>query len=148
MKPNPSRNFLLSSFLFLLCFIIIVVSSPAYAELQSEKIVTVYLLIDEPKQLQQYVDDLNKIDKPNFNRVIFSFVKPTLTDYQSGSLANTGILGYFDEHDGNGAMAFTALKEAVDLSRQKHIETFLSVGGWNYSCNFEVYGKLRRLTNF
>lgn len=96
---------------------------------QHEKIVTVYLLIDEPYQLQQYVDDLNKIAKPNFNRIIFSFVKPTMIDYQSGSLANTGILGYFNEHDGNGVAAFNSLKAAVNLSKQKNIETFLSVGG-------------------
>ncbi|WP_245183344.1 glycoside hydrolase family 18 protein [Legionella israelensis] len=108
---------------------------------QMKKIVTVYLLIDEPAQLKRYVDDLKKIAKPNFNRVIFSFVRPSLPNYQSGSLANTGILGYFDEGDGNGTEAFNQLKEAVTLSKQKSIETFLSVGGWNYSCNFSLYGE-------
>jgi hypothetical protein len=103
-------------------------------------LVTVYLLIDSPKQLQQYVDDLARVQKPNFNRVIFSFVKPTLTGYTSSSLANTGILGYFDQGDGQGTAAFNQLKKAVMLSKEKNIQTFLSVGGWNYSCNFEVSG--------
>ncbi|VEB37403.1 glycoside hydrolase family 18 protein [Legionella cherrii] len=102
------------------------------------KIVSVYLLIDRPEQLQQYVDDLVKLQKPNFNRVLFSFVRPTLIDYQSGSLADTGILGYYTDHDGKGAQAFNALKSAIKLSKQKNIQTFLSVGGWNYSCNFDL----------
>lgn len=106
----------------------------------NEKIVTVYLLIDTIDTLQQYINDLNTVDKVNFNRVIFSFIKPTLTDYQSGSLANTGILGYFHEGDGHGISAFELLKTAVILSKSKNIQTFLSVGGWNYSCNYEIYG--------
>ncbi|CAM2759522.1 Glycosyl hydrolases family 18 [Legionella steigerwaltii] len=104
----------------------------------NEKIVSVYLLLDKPEQLQQYVSDLTKLQKPNFNRVLFSFVRPTLNDYQTGSLADTGILGYFTDHDGKGAPAFNALKAAIKLSKEKNIQTFLSVGGWNYSCNFEV----------
>ena len=58
----------------------------------------------------------------------------------SGSLANTGIMNYFGAGDGQGVAAFNQLKEAVALSKAKNIQTFLSVGGWNYSCNFEVYG--------
>ncbi|KTC93244.1 glycosyl hydrolase family 18 protein [Legionella cincinnatiensis] len=106
--------------------------------MQKEKIVSVYLLIDTPEQLQKYVNDLAKIQKPNFNRVLFSFVRPTLLDYQSENLATTGILGYYTDHDGKGAQAFQALKAAIKLSKEKHIQTFLSVGGWNYSCNFDV----------
>lgn len=105
---------------------------------QDAKTVSVYLLIDTPAQLQQYVDDLAKIKKPNFNRVIFSFVRLTLIDYQSGSLADTGILGYYNDHDGKGSQAFNALKAAIDLSKEKKIQSFLSVGGWNYSCNYDV----------
>ncbi len=106
----------------------------------ADKVVTVYLLIDTPAQLQQYIDDLNRVSKVNFNRVIFSFVKPTMTNYVSGNLANTGIMGYFNNGDGKGVAAFDQLKQAVTLSKAKNIQTFLSVGGWNYSCNFEVYG--------
>src|SRR5688572_13766554 len=105
----------------------------------SSKIVTLYLLIDTPEQLQQYVADLKKITKPNFNRIIFSFVKPTMPNYVTGNLAHTGILGYFDAGDGKGVQAFNQLKEAVALSKQKNIQTFLSVGGWNYSCNAAVF---------
>ncbi|MEN9945657.1 MAG: hypothetical protein RLZZ293_43, partial [Pseudomonadota bacterium] len=104
------------------------------------KVVTVYLLIDSPAQLKQYTDDLQRVNKVNFNRVIFSFVKPTLTEYVSGSLANTGIMGYFDNGDGNGVDAFNQLKQAVALTKAKHIQPFISVGGWNYSCNYAVYG--------
>ena len=106
----------------------------------ADKVVTVYLLIDSPAQLKQYTDDLARVSKVNFNRVIFSFVKPTLTSYVSGSLANTGIMGYFNAGDGQGVAAFNQLKEAVALSKAKNIQAFLSVGGWNYSCNFAVYG--------
>lgn len=116
-------------------------AAEASSSTSTSKLVTVYLLIDEPAQLQRYIDDLNKVAKPNFNRVIFSFVKPTLTNYTSGNLANTGILGYFDEHDGQGSAAFDQLKQAVTLSKEKNIQAFLSVGGWNYSCNFEVFGE-------
>jgi hypothetical protein len=106
----------------------------------TENIVTVYLLIDKIDTLQQYIDDLNSVAKVNFNRIIFSFIKPTLTDYQSGSLANTGLLGYFYEGDGNGISAFELLRSAIVLSKEKAIQTFLSVGGWNYSCKYESYG--------
>ena len=106
----------------------------------ADKVVTVYLLIDSPAQLKQYTDDLNRVSKVNFNRVIFSFVKPTLTNYVSGSLANTGIMNYFNAGDGQGVAAFNQLKAAVALSKAKNIQAFLSVGGWNYSCNYAVYG--------
>ena len=105
--------------------------------IKADKIITAYLLIDKISQLNQYVEDLNKITKPNFNRVIFSFVKPSLSEYVSGDLANTGILGYFDQQDDDGKSkeAFALLKEAISLSKQKNIQPFLSVGGWNYSCD-------------
>jgi chitinase len=118
------------------------VSYAAEREIPSEKLVSVYLLIDTPERLAKYTQDLRKIAKPNFNRVIFSFVKPSLSQYHAGSLANTGILGYFEQGDGKGTQAFAQLKEAILLSKQKNIQTFLSVGGWNYSCNYAVYGNL------
>lgn len=110
--------------------------------IEANKLVTAYLLIDTTTQLNQYIDDLEKIARPNFNRVIFSFVKPTLTEYTSGNLANTGILGYFDQNDEDGKSvdAFNLLKKAATLSKQKNIQTFLSVGGWNYSCNDKISG--------
>ena len=97
---------------------LIINSSQLYATLLNEqpklstvsshanKYVTVYLLIDTPDQLKRYVDDLAKVKKANFNRVVFSFVRPTLTHYEQGNLANTGILGYFDQGDGQGIEAF------------------------------------------
>jgi chitinase len=117
-------------------------NSDAGLTIKANKLVTAYLLIDKISQLNQYIEDLNKINKPNFNRIIFSFVKPTLTEYTSGDLANTGILGYFDKNDEDGKSreAFNLLQEAVSLSRQKNIQTFLSVGGWNYSCNDQISG--------
>lgn len=117
------------------------------AHISADKLVTVYLLLDKPATLTQYINDLNNLSnydngdgRPNFNRVILSFVRPTLTNYQTGNLANTGILGYFDQGDGNGQKAFDQLKTAIQLSHQKNIQVFLSVGGWNYSCNYAVYG--------
>jgi len=102
--------------------------------------VTLYLLIDTKESLQRYLHDLAAVPKVNFNRVIFSFVKPSLTDYVAGSLANTGILGYFYNGDGKGVDAFQMLVKAIQLSKEKNIQTFLSVGGWNYSCNYSIYG--------
>lgn len=116
-----------------------VVSAPI-KKIEANKLVTVYLLVGSSAELQRYMDDLSKIDKANFNRVIFSFVRPTMPNYESGNLANTGILGYFNEGDGKGVTAFQLLKQAVALSRSKNIQTFLSVGGWNYSCNPDAYG--------
>lgn len=109
---------------------------------QTQKLVTVYLLIDNIEELNRYLNDLRTIDKPNFNRVVFSFVKPALAQYTSGDLSSTGILGYFDKSndDGNSVEAFNKLKEAVTLSKTKNIQTFLSVGGWNYSCNDKAVG--------
>lgn len=106
----------------------------------TDKVVTVYLLIDTPAQLKQYTDDLARVNKVNFNRVIFSFVRPTLPEYTKGNLSNTGIMGYFGQGDGKGVEAFNQLKDAVKLSKAKHIQAFISVGGWNYSCNYQVYG--------
>ncbi len=104
-------------------------------------IVTVYLLIDNLDQLKTYVNDLALVDKANFNRVIFSFVRPTLLNYTSGDLANTGILGFFNgDPNDQGQYAFQQLKDAVANSRAKNIQAFISVGGWNYSCNYPVYG--------
>lgn len=113
--------------------------NPTTPTTDTTKIVTVYLLIDTIDTLQQYINDLQLVNKVNFNRVIFSFIKPTLTNYQSGSLANTGILGYYNNGDGNGIESFNLLKIAINLSKLKNIQTFLSIGGWNYSCNYEIY---------
>ncbi len=106
----------------------------------ADSVVSVYLLIDNLATLESYVSDLSKVDKVNFNRVIFSFVRPTIPNYTSGDLSNTGILGYFGTGDGNGVTAFNSLKSAISASRAKNIQTFISVGGWNYSCNYDVYG--------
>ena len=125
-----------------LLIIIGVLCSIQYCASQGNKIVSVYLLIDNISTLQQYMADLNAVEKVNFNRVIFSFVKPTLTNYTPGSLANTGILNYFNEGDGDGQKSFNLLRSAVALSKSKYVQAFLSVGGWNYSCNFAVYGEL------
>ena len=65
-----------------------------------------------------------------------------MTNYTPGSLANTGILNYFNEGDGDGQKSFNLLRSAVALSKSKYVQAFLSVGGWNYSCNFAVYGEL------
>lgn len=120
-------------------FLSLLLTPVTYAATAMKKHVTVYLLIDSPQQLKQYTDDLHNIGKANFNRVVFSFVRPTLLHYEKGNLANTGIMGYFDQGDGQGRQSFQQLKAAIELSKSKSIETFLSVGGWNYSCNYALY---------
>jgi hypothetical protein len=118
-------------------FLMLACAFQAYPQ-ANDKVVSVYLLLNSSKQLQHYVNDLAKIKKPNFNRIIFSFVRPTLTDYLPNSLASTGLMGYISAHDGKGVQAFNALKAAIKLSKEKNIQTFLAVGGRNFSCNFNV----------
>lgn len=59
-----------------------------------QKLVTVYLLIDGPAQLKQYVDDLNRVNKVNFNRIIFSFEDPAIvTGFDSLGLMTYDLCG-------------------------------------------------------
>lgn len=118
MKLKQRCLSVLCTLLMLDSFLSVVQASPVV----NEKVVSVYLLIDNPAQLQQYVNDLLKLKKPNFNRVVFSFVRPSLIDYQTGNLAKTGILGYFTDHDGKGAQSFDQLKAAIKLSEEKNIQ--------------------------
>lgn len=106
----------------------------------SGNVVTVYALIDNPADLKKFTDQLQAVAKPDFNRVIFSFARPTFPVYTKGSLANSGLMGYFGVGDGKGVDAFNQLKAAINLAKQKQIQPFISVGGWNYSCNFAEYG--------
>lgn len=67
-------------------------------------------------------------------------------------MANTGLLGffYYNNREGNirsgkpannddPVLAFNKLKEAVAEIKAKNIEVYLSVGGWDYSCNPKLY---------
>ena len=105
----------------------------------TQKYVTPYLLIDNWTRMNKFMSDLASVSKPNFNRVVISFLKPSLQNYQDGSLANTGILGYFTTGDGDGVNSFNKLKANIATIKAKNIEVLISVGGWNYSCDPAYY---------
>lgn len=106
----------------------------------SDNVVSVYVLIDTEKDLDSFATWLNHTAKLPFNRVIFSFLRPTFPVYTQNSLANSGIMGYFGDGDGHGADAFVKLQRVIQEVRAKQVEAFVSLGGWNYSCNYDAYG--------
>lgn len=65
-----------------------------------------------------------------FNRIYIAFIRPDMV-YTSESLDSTGL-----EHLGSDGMAaFKNLKKFVKSMKDKQIEVFLSLGGWDWSCN-------------
>lgn len=101
--------------------------------------------------------------KPNFNRLILSFLQPTFTNYTKGSLACSGILGFYcaptsqvgaEQHEmmrqaqlKDGISSFNALKTDIAKLKAQGVEVFLAIGGWDYSCNAQLYCKSLTLYN-
>jgi chitinase len=102
----------------------------------SGNVISAYLLIESVADLQRYSTDLAATAKPNFNRLILSFVRPQFPTYTHGDLSNSGIMGHYQGQDASGVSDFNLLKAAVQQSQAKNISVFLSVGGWNYSCDY------------
>ena len=124
-----------------------------------------YLLLgsktaDQPLgYLNLLLNDLQRTPKTSFNRLVLSFIQPTLYvdathHVTSNNLACTGILGYycdpqnlsnyasaFTAQQTQGAADFTALKAAIAQIQGNGIEVFIAVGGWDYSCNNPEYFK-------
>lgn len=65
-----------------------------------------------------------------------------MTKYTKNNLAYTGLAAYFEEGDGKGEATFSKLKAVIQGFQAKNATVFLSIGGWDYSCNYNVYGDL------
>lgn len=84
----------------------------------------------------------------NFNNLMLSFVQPSLTNYTPNSLTCTGLFGHTcvegkDASKGtkDGAADFNTLKGIVADLRAHGVETYIALGGWNFSCHPEIYDK-------
>ncbi|MFM5848726.1 toxin [Aeromonas veronii] len=80
--------------------------------------------------------------KSSFNKLVLSFVQPSLIDYQPNYLACTGLFGYTCEegkkHDDSikekSRLDFSVLREIIESLKKNGVETYIAVGGWNFSC--------------
>jgi len=110
--------------------------------IEANKVVSVYVLIDTDKDLDNFKNFVRSNAKLPFNRVLLSFLRPTFPIYEKDSLANTGMVGNFTTSSAQEKHAkdqFTELKGIIAELQKKNVSAFLSVGGWNYSCNYDVY---------
>ncbi|MCO4173861.1 toxin [Aeromonas veronii] len=86
-------------------------------------------------------------EKSSFNKLVLSFVQPSLFNYTSNDLSCTGLFGYTcgadktsQESDHVKSMAdFSRLKGIVSSLKQSGVDTYIAVGGWNFSCIPEYY---------
>jgi chitinase len=102
--------------------------------------VSVYVLLNTDALLDRFLGDIQAAGpKLPFNKINLAFARPTMDRYVSGSLAYTGIAGYYEQGSGQGVEAFKKLKKIVALLKAKNVEVYLSLGGWDYSCNYPLY---------
>ncbi len=124
--------------------------------------VTAYYLSDSKGQtyadlnaLKTLIDSIKMEKGTNFNKLVLSFVQPSLMNYQSYSLACTGLFGYFcdradvqkiqEQHNNPAAkIDFTTLKSYIKQLHDLGVDTYLAVGGWNFSCDPVLYPKSLR----
>jgi hypothetical protein len=85
--------------------------------------------------------------KSNFNKLVLSFVQPSLVNYTQNDLACTGLFGYICDTttqnnlaDNNKSIAdFSQLRDIINTFKLHGVETYIAVGGWNFSCIPEYY---------
>ncbi|OCA64211.1 toxin [Aeromonas piscicola] len=85
--------------------------------------------------------------KSNFNKLVLSFVQPSLVNYSQYDLACTGLFGYICDTttqknlaDNNKSTAdFARLRDIINAFKVNGVETYIAVGGWNFSCIPEYY---------
>lgn len=53
-----------------------------------------YFMINSLETLDKFINQLGN-DKPSFNRLVLSFIQPSIHTYETGNLACTGILGHY-----------------------------------------------------
>ncbi|MGY3621978.1 hypothetical protein [Bradyrhizobium sp. USDA 10063] len=90
----------------------------------------------------------------NFNNLMLSFVQPSLTKYTPNSLTCTGLFGYIclkgkeaPKETTDGAADFKRLKGILANLRAHGVQTYISVGGWNFSCHPDIYDRTARTQN-
>jgi chitinase len=125
----------------------------------TEKEVTAYYLTDTASSKYGSLDKLqnlaNKITQQgaNFNKIVLSFVQPDLEHYQSGSLAGTGLFGYYLAPTSDAATIQTALSnpqahadfatltKIIAQLKEAHVHVYIAVGGWAFSCDPKLYAE-------
>jgi hypothetical protein len=124
---------------------------------QSPEIAAYYLSgPDAPTDTPAYYASLNNLEalsqqvasqKSNFNKLVLSFVQPSLVNYTQNDLACTGLFGYVCDtaavnkqpKDNKSAADFSQLKEIINTFKLHGVDTYIAVGGWNFSCIPEYY---------
>ncbi|MGL5812386.1 MAG: toxin [Aeromonas sp.] len=124
---------------------------------QSPEITAYYLSgPDAPANTPAYYASLDNLEalsqqvasqKSNFNKLVLSFVQPSLVNYTQNDLACTGLFGYVcdtatvnkEPRDNKSTADFSQLKEIINTFKLHGVETYIAVGGWNFSCIPEYY---------
>lgn len=124
---------------------------------QSPEIAAYYLSgPDAPANTPAYYASLDNLEalsqqvasqKSNFNKLVLSFVQPSLVNYTQNDLACTGLFGYVCDpaavnkvrRDNKSVADFSQLKEIINTFKLHGVETYIAVGGWNFSCIPEYY---------
>ncbi|MGY3910117.1 glycosyl hydrolase family 18 protein [Aeromonas piscicola] len=120
--------------------------------------ITAYYLSgsDAPANTPGYYASLDNLEtlsnqvasqKSNFNKLVLSFVQPSLVNYSQYDLACTGLFGYIcntttkkNLADNNKSTAdFARLRDIINAFKVNGVETYIAVGGWNFSCIPEYY---------
>ncbi|CAM3934842.1 glycosyl hydrolase family 18 protein [Aeromonas bestiarum] len=120
--------------------------------------ITAYYLSgsDAPANTPGYYASLDNLEtlsnqvasqKSNFNKLVLSFVQPSLVNYTQNDLACTGLFGYICDTttqnnlaDNNKSIAdFSQLRDIINTFKLHGVETYIAVGGWNFSCIPEYY---------
>lgn len=102
-----------------------------------------YATMDNLEGLSHQIAD----QKSNFNKLVLSFVQPSLVNYISNDLSCTGLFGYTcdpnnkkNEIDHAKSSAdFSILKNIITSFKESGVEVYVAVGGWNFSCIPEYY---------
>ncbi|MGN4980394.1 toxin [Aeromonas dhakensis] len=128
-----------------------------HAMAQSPEIAAYYLSgPDAPANTPAYYASLDNLEslsqqvasqKSNFNKLVLSFVQPSLINYTQNDLACTGLFGYVCDtatvnkkpRDNKSTADFSQLKEIINTFKLHGVETYIAVGGWNFSCIPEYY---------
>lgn len=128
-----------------------------HAMAQSPEIAAYYLSgPDAPANTPAYYASLDNLEalsqqvtsqKSNFNKLVLSFVQPSLINYTQNDLTCTGLFGYVCDtatvnkkpRDNKSTADFSQLKEIINTFKLHGVETYIAVGGWNFSCIPEYY---------
>ncbi|MNJ40305.1 hypothetical protein D3C77_351970 [compost metagenome] len=107
-----------------------------------------YASIDQLEMLSRSIAS----NKSSFNKLMLSFVQPSYRIYQPGSLECTGLFGYTCDNvllseaidrkgkkPRNATDDFVRLRNVISELKSNGVDTYLAVGGWNFSCIPEYY---------